>query len=462
VISSAFLQTGFIINNSYKIIKLIGQGGFGRTYLIELITTGEKRVLKEFAPQVSRPEQIAKARDLFNREVGTLRQLNHSQIPHFYELLQTNMGGEEKLFFVQDYIEGNSYHGQILSQIEVINLLQNLLPVLTYIHSQNVIHRDISPDNIIKRNQDNLPILIDFGAVKTAASQMIGSFNPTRIGKNGYVPNEQILRGEAYPSSDLYALGVTCIVLLTGEKPENLYQIDNNNTMIWHWQNRVNVDHNFANILNKMIAENYFHRFQSAQEVLQELNNYNLGVNPLINTNMPTNVTVVAPSLSHQNYAKVIINNISLVIGYIGKLLPKKTNPPPVTIPDPQKTLVVTPQKWKGKTILILMIILFPGIISFALGRGLIKINQNNSERDSVNQCIYNNEKERVNCIKERSSKFYPKFSVFIQEVDKVFHDRHPELKGRPLTDKNTSKERKLREEWFDIAEELLTEKEKG
>ncbi len=466
VISSTFLQQGLIINNSYKIIKLIGQGGFGRSYLVELINNGEIRVLKEFAPQVSQLEQIVKAKELFNREIGTLQKLNHQQIPKFYELLQVNIEGENRLFFVQEYIEGNSYHGQILSETEVITFLKEILPVLSYIHQQNVIHRDLSPDNIIQRNQDQKPVLIDFGAVKIASTQvytLFGGGNLTKIGKNGYVPPEQILRGQAFPSSDIYALGVSAIVLLTGEDPNKLQTITPHNTTIWHWETKVNVNPNLAKILNKMIEENHFHRFQSATEVLGELNSYNFAQNsPQTLPKNPTKLTILASSKTHQteNYVEIFTNKIALIFGYFGQFLPAKNtnktvNIPPTIVNSPTQK---QPKNWKKITLILFTFILLPGMITFVLGRSLI--NQIDKSVDKNSEvCSYKNEKERKDCIHQRASKLYKKTSLFYQEVDQIFYQKHPELNNRKLTNSNNRKEVKLREEWCEIAEKLLEEK---
>lgn len=466
VISSAFLHTGLIINNSYKIIKLIGQGGFGRTYLVELIATGEKRVLKEFAPQVSKPEQIVKAKELFNREVGTLQKLNHQQIPKFYELLQVNIEGENRLFFVQEYIEGNSYHGQQLSETEVIKFLKEILPVLSYIHQQNVIHRDLSPDNIIQRNQDQKPILIDFGAVKVASTQvytLFGSSNQTRIGKNGYVPTEQILRGQAFPSSDIYALGVTAIVLLTGEDPNKLQTITTNNITVWHWETKVNINPNFAKILSKMIEENHFHRFQSAAEVLGELNSYNFAQNSsqTIPKN-PTKLTVLASSQPHhtENYVEIFTNKIGLIFAYLGQFLPAKTVNIPPTVVTPSTPTPTHSKKWLKKVIIISIFVLLPGIITFGLGRGLINKNNDNVNKNSE-VCRYNNEDERQKCIYKRAKELNLNIGLFYQEVDTIFYKKYPQLKGQKIGDGDSTKEVKLREEWCKIAEKLLEEKSK-
>ncbi len=279
--TSSVLSPGSIIENRYCIVRELGQGGFGRTYLAENTNRfHESCVLKEFVPQVQNNQEWHKAKELFEREAGMLYRLNHSQIPCFREMLKVNTGNKESLFLVQDYIEGQSYSqllkaGKRFSEADMVQLLFKLLPVLQYIHNQNVIHRDISPDNIILRNKDKLPILIDFGSVKQVAIS-VGS-NPnqvpigTIIGKDGYAPEEQMQFGEISPSSDLYALGATVLVLLTNREPGELYESSN---ATWNLQT-VKASPSFREFLTKMLAYRPRDRYSSAQEALEALRNNN-------------------------------------------------------------------------------------------------------------------------------------------------------------------------------------------
>ena len=273
---SATLRDGVILNNRYRIVRQIGRGGFGRAYLAEdTHRYRELCVLKEFAPQVERDSELRKAEDLFERESGILYKLQHSQIPKFEALLQTRIDGRRSLFLVQEYIEGESYwellkhHGK-LTEAEVIEMMWELLPVLDYIHDANLIHRDISPDNLIRRHSDGKTVLIDFGCVKIAANAVSQSAGQsiTLIGKKGYSPDEQLRRGQAFPCSDLYALAVTAIVLLTGKQPDELYDSHQGE---WTWESKVKVGSNLKKVLNKMLAYRPRDRYQSAAKVRQAL-----------------------------------------------------------------------------------------------------------------------------------------------------------------------------------------------
>ena len=223
---------GHVIDDRYVITQVLGQGGFGRTYQAQdRKRFGEPCVLKEFVPKASiqqDPTTFAKAQELFNREAQVLYGLNHPQIPRFRELSVPSVQGQGRLLLVQDWIQGETYgqllqgQGQGLGEKVVIQWLKDLLPVLDYLHSQKppLIHRDISPDNVMLCRHTSKPILIDFGAVKQWVSGSVQSPG-TVIGKTGFAPPEQ-QQGHPCPASDLYALGITAVVLLTGQQPKSV------------------------------------------------------------------------------------------------------------------------------------------------------------------------------------------------------------------------------------------------
>ena len=175
------IAKGTIIENRYKVLRQLGRGGFGRTYLVEDMNRYKERcVIKEFVPQLKSRTELQKAERLFKREASMLYKLEHSQIPHFRELFQTQIDGEDFLFLVQDYVKGKTYaqllkgsKAKPLTEEEVTQLLLDILPVLSYLHSQKVIHRDISPDNLMLRTTDKLPVLIDFGLVNNTLSDTL-------------------------------------------------------------------------------------------------------------------------------------------------------------------------------------------------------------------------------------------------------------------------------------------------
>jgi serine/threonine-protein kinase len=331
------LSAGVLLDRRYRIQKTLGQGGFGRTYLVaDRRRFDELCVLKEFLPKGTDEYVVSKSRELFQREAEVLYQLQHPQIPGFLAHFEE----DERLFLVQDYIEGKTYRdlllerqrqGKTFSETEVIQWLKDLLPVLDYIHSRKIIHRDISPDNIMLPDRGDRPILIDFGVVNhqtlsNFSASSIGSSQPgTTVGKIGYSPVEQIQQGKCYPSSDLYALAVTTVVLLSGKEPEQLFDSEQ---MQWQWQNYTQVRDELAAILDKMLESIPFKRYQSAQEVLTDLSAISapdtprspastfMSANPSEDTLRSPASTFMTPShtnpISVQSGVKTVVSNSQL------------------------------------------------------------------------------------------------------------------------------------------------------
>jgi serine/threonine protein kinase len=271
------ITVGTVLQNRYRIIQILGQGGFGRTYLAEdQRRFNELCAIKELIPTATGTGAWEKAQELFAREAAILYQIQHPQIPQFRERFEE----DQRLFLVQDYVAGKTYRAmlddrkavnQTFTEAEVLQLMRSLLPVLEHIHGRGIIHRDISPENIILRESDRLPVLIDFGVVKELATklQSLNASTPvTTVGKLGYAPSEQMQTGRAYPSSDLYALAVTVLVLLTGKEPQELFD---ENQLTWNWQKLVKVDPRFAQILNRMLSHSPSDRFHSVADLNQAL-----------------------------------------------------------------------------------------------------------------------------------------------------------------------------------------------
>ena len=284
---SGNLTAGTRLRDRYIIRHPIGQGGFSRTYLAE--DTGrfqELVTLKELTSANLEAYALQKAEELFQREAAILHQLASPQIPKFWEIFRDG----QRLFLVQDYIEGKTYQtlleerieaGQTFSETEIIQLFQQLLPVLSYLHNYGVIHRDISPDNLICRASDQMPVLIDLGGVTKITLELVTakdseysgvSNSTTRLGKIGYAPDEQLRLGIAAPHSDLYAFAVTALVLMTGKQPQQLINLE---TMAWNWQQYLSLSPFLTAILNQMLASQPINRFQSADEILQLLESDN-------------------------------------------------------------------------------------------------------------------------------------------------------------------------------------------
>jgi len=258
---------------------MLGQGGFGRTYLAaDLYRFDELCVLKEFLPCRVGDYETQKSRELFEQEAKILHQIEHPQIPKFLAYFEE----DKRLFLVQEYIKGCTYssilrerqqRGETFSEAEIVDWLYQLLPVLDYIHDRKIIHRDISPDNIMLHHDHNTPMLIDFGVgrwtIEPAQDAPSDSRKHSVVGKVGYAPHEQLWMGQCFPSSDLYSLAVTAVVLLTGKEPQTL--IDSR-SLEWQWQAYANVSDRVAQILNTMLNAKPTDRYTSAQDVVAALN----------------------------------------------------------------------------------------------------------------------------------------------------------------------------------------------
>ncbi|MEM1279835.1 MAG: serine/threonine-protein kinase [Cyanobacteria bacterium P01_H01_bin.152] len=270
------LPFGTVLQSRYQIVQLLGQGGFGRTYLAQdQGRFNERCAVKEFLPQQGEDHFSDKSTELFQREATILYQIQHPQIPQFRATFEI----EGRLFLVQDYVEGPSYRELLhqrrlqnatFSEAEVRQFLQQMLPVLADIHAKGIIHRDISPDNILLRNQDRLPVLIDFGVVKEVVTrvQSGSTYHATTVGKPGYAPSEQMQSGRAYPSSDLYALAVTAIVLLSGREPQDIFDDVN---LTWYWHDYADVSPSLTQVLDKATSYRPGDRYQNVSEMAQAL-----------------------------------------------------------------------------------------------------------------------------------------------------------------------------------------------
>jgi serine/threonine protein kinase len=262
----------------YQILKMLGRGGFGVTFLAtDISLPGHPLcVIKQLCPQVKDPTALHNARKRFEREAEVLAKLGkHSQIP----LLLAYFSVGEDFYLIQEYIPGMTLsqlirrHG-ILNEQQVKRILCQILPVLEYIHSQGVIHRDIKPHNIIRREYDGELVLIDFGAVKEEIAKIrtqngISQDSTTHfIGTVGFAPPEQFSLRPVF-ATDIYSLGVTCIYLLTGKPPLD-FESDIRTGRL-KWEDSVQVSQSFAKVLDKMIQPALENRFKTASDVLRAL-----------------------------------------------------------------------------------------------------------------------------------------------------------------------------------------------
>ena len=304
-----------VLDGRYKLIKQIGAGGFGHTFIArDMRRPGSPPcVVKQLKPASDDPNFIREARRLFNTEAETLEKLgSHDQIPQLLAYFE-----EDKQFFlVQEFVEGRSLHSEMqapfpepseldnqpedrqleelqnivqdiaqpvrdkqLDEIEVIQILKDVLQVLEFVHSEGVIHRDIKPDNLIRRKKDRKIVLIDFGAVKAmqdantklTADEKGESRFTVSIGTPGYMSSEQCAGRPNY-SSDIYSLGMVAIKALTGYSPTDLPTDPATGELVW--RDKAKVSNGLAMVLTRMVRYHYTQRYQSVREVNQGITTF--------------------------------------------------------------------------------------------------------------------------------------------------------------------------------------------
>lgn len=296
------MMTPILLNNRYKVIRLLGSGGFGETSLAEDTQMPSRRwcVIKQLKPVTNNPQIYQLVQERFGREAAILEELGDgsNQIPRLYAYFCE--GGQ--FYLVQEWIQGQTLsnklqHEGILSESSVKEILLSILPVLEYVHSKRIVHRDIKPDNIILRDSDGKPVLIDFGAVKeTMGTVVTPSGNSSKsivIGTPGFMPSEQSAGRPMY-SSDLYSLGLTAIYLLTGKIPQQLDADPRTGEIMWR-QYALSVSPSFAAVLDRAINSHARDRYATAREMLDALNSGVFPIPPTVPTPQPTEVNVASP-----------------------------------------------------------------------------------------------------------------------------------------------------------------------
>lgn len=259
-------------------IRALGRGGFGATFLArdEALPGNPPCVTKQLRPSTEAPHVLDMARDLFQREAKILGKIgNHPQLPRLLDYFEI----DQEFYLVQEYINGATLQQEVkrggpFSEAGVKQFLSEILPMIQYVHNNQVIHRDIKPANIIRREQDKKLVLIDFGAVKDkvnpvkASSSEQTALTAYAIGTPGYAPPEQMAMRPVY-ASDIYALGVTCIYLLSAKSPKDLDYDPNTGELLW--REKISVSEHFAGVLQKMLEISVRHRYQSIGAILRDL-----------------------------------------------------------------------------------------------------------------------------------------------------------------------------------------------
>jgi serine/threonine protein kinase len=261
------LETSQILQSRYQLQKQLGRNAGRQTWLAIDLENQETVVLKllAFGEEVQWGDL-----KLFEREAQVLQQLSHSCIPKYRDYFSID---DRHLWFglVQEHIPGESLkelldRGKKFTPAEIVAIAKQVLEILIYLHelSPPVLHRDIKPSNLIL-GEDKRIYLVDFGAVQDKASAEGKTF--TVVGTYGYAPMEQF-GGRSVPASDLYALGMTLVHLLTGIPPSELTQDDSSRTI---FSDRTNANPAFVSWIGELIEPSLKKRIPSARQSLDLL-----------------------------------------------------------------------------------------------------------------------------------------------------------------------------------------------
>lgn len=320
-------MTSTLLSDRYRIISVLGTGGFCETFLAEdtQMPSGRRCVIKQLKPVNDNPQIHQVVQRKFQREAAILEELGgaSNQIPTLYAYFQAS----GQFYLVQEWIFGQTLSQIVkqngcLSESEVIPILISLLKVLDFVHSKGIIHRDIKPDNILLRSSDSKPVLIDFGAVRETMATVVnydGNFTSSIvIGTPGFMPNEQAA-GRPVFASDLYSLGLTAIYLLMGKLPHELQTDSYTGENIW---DRDIISPNLAAILNKAIRFDVRERYPSAKAMLDALQSIAPSIAPKVPSfkqlSALTNPNIREPAAQNNRQNAIFIGSTLLTGGLIG------------------------------------------------------------------------------------------------------------------------------------------------
>lgn len=340
-----------ILGGRYIPLKLLGQGGFGAAFLAVDRYTPKMRqcVVKQFQPSSDlKPEQLKIAQDLFDREAEALEDLGnrHQQIPNLFAFFELQVPGsipqksEDYFYLVQEFIDGLNMEEELaqrglFSEAEVLEILTEVLKILKFVHDHNAIHRDIKPSNVMRSRQGRI-YLLDFGAVKQSTvgqAAKAGQQRSTGIYSMGFAPPEQMQGDKVYPATDLYALGVTCISLLTGKEPTDLYDSYSNT---WNWRSYAQVSDRLEAIFNRMLQPVPRERFQAADDVLNALR-------PLYPSSTPQQQSPASYFPSNPSSPATPGSSSTSLQGRAGVAQSNPTIPPPAPVAPPPPPAPIAP-----------------------------------------------------------------------------------------------------------------------
>jgi serine/threonine protein kinase, bacterial len=467
---------GTLLHQRYHVIGILAQGQLGWMYLAEdQKRTGELCVLRELIPPEATPDRLKALQDAFLQEAALLYELHHPQIPRFRVIF----AAEGRLFWVEEHVPGKAFRtllserlaqGVAFSEIEVVQLLWQVLPVLSYIHSRGVVHGNISPDSLVWRDRDQLPVLIDFGSVYQIVTKL--GLLPEQLATSAYVPAD--VEGHLYsdPSVDLYALAMTALVLLTGQEPHNLYD---EATQTWQWQQWVEISPRLSSILRQLLLRRNKLRHPSAEQIARTLK-------PLLNS-------PALPSTESSVSSAPIVETAAVVTVATEDASSPTENPPQVKAKPPKAKPAGRVKRGKSKypqaaALLGLSVVLISGAFAWEMLASVRKDDRStptaspkNSPEDVVIEApspsptpqvavqstpapqrsssqTAQNEPSIQAMLRDRRRQLDISYDFFVDLVDEAFYTRYPDLKGQRLS--NNPQQAQLRIVWSGIAEDLL------
>jgi serine/threonine protein kinase, bacterial len=414
------IPTGTLLHNRYKITGVLGQGEYGWAYIAEdQKRLNERCALEEFIP--TKATNLDYLREQFQQKVRILAQLQHPQIPRFRVMIVH----DRRLFWVREYVEGISYRawlndrltqGHLFSEAEVLHLFEKLLPVLGYVHDRGIVHQNISLNSIILRYSDQLPVLIQFGLLKEVAFGL--KLKPhKRADEWGYAPLEQRLGDRVDRDSDLYALAVVAVVLLTGCEPEELYD---DKTQRWSWQEWASISPQFAQVLERMLLPNPDQRFVAAEKVIKVI------------------------SSSHSQGGADLKQPFKIL-----------NSPQPL---DLKSQAPSEPPIWRDFS-LVLLATVFVGLAGIATWRIVAIVREPRAviapNSIAPSPSVQSEDEQTVQeALRDRRKKLTVPYDLFTDLVDEQFYIKYPQFKHRSLQSDPQSNQ--LQREWNAIANRVL------
>lgn len=367
---------GNLLGGRFRVVQTIADDTYTQTYLVEDTVAAEmpRWIAKSFCLINKTNLQLDWARSLFRNEVPKLQQLS-DRSPDFPKIT-TYFEQEEEFYIVEEAIDGTRLSdeiatGRLYNESEVISFLQQLLASLHTAHLANMVHGDINPRNLIRRKHDSTGnhhfVLTNFAVLKGIYAP--AAQNGVVLGTPSYMPFEQAL-GHFTPSCDIYALGLTAIQLLTGLHPSQLVRREDLNLL--NWQMGSTVRSELAVILNRMVKHHREDRYQTAQEILYDLDNL---PSPQINNDFQMPNLAMGENTGRWAIAVVCLLGIGWItfnFQRIQQLFPISTLPTPkpsITVESTQAVVnYELRQTLKGHNGWVRAVAFFPNGFSFASG----------------------------------------------------------------------------------------------